>query len=106
MKFGWRPRIKIQDPPIPLYFNYAGFTEPSSSDSLEIYSGCRPRDSYDVHRLFANKAEGYTFKFPNLIQNAIYDYPKSLHDVVNCLPDYQYDTSVRYEGMNEEIYDQ
>jgi len=75
MKFGWRPRIKIQDPPIPLFFNYSGFTEPTAHDCIEVYSGCRPRDSYDVHRLYANKSQSYIFKFPNLIQNAIYDYP-------------------------------
>lgn len=105
MKFGWRPRIKIQDPPIPLFFNYSGFTEPTSNDCIEVYSGCRPRDSYDVHWLYANKGSGYIFKFPNLIQNAIYDYPQSLNEVIGALPDYQYDTSVWYEGMNEEIYD-
>ena len=67
MKFGWRPRIKIQNPPIPLFFNYAAFTENESNDSIEIYSGFRPRDSYEVHRIMANKKDGYSFKFPNLI---------------------------------------
>jgi len=105
MKFGWWPKLNISDPPIPLYFNYAAYTEKNVIDSIEIYSGIRPRDSYEFHRILANKADTYTFKFPNLIQHAIYDYPKSLSEVIDTLPDFQYDTSVRYEGMNEDVFD-
>lgn len=53
----------------------------------------------------ANKQDSYSFKFPNLIQHATFDYPKPLSEVIEILPDYQYDTSIRYEGMNEEVFD-
>lgn len=88
MKFGWRPKLNVADPPIPLYFNYAGYSETMNEEAKEIFSGMRPRDSYDVHWVMANRPDTYTFKFPNLMQFATYDYPPPLQEIIESLPEY------------------
>ena len=68
MKFGWRPKVSVSTPPIPLYFDFLEhpYEEFKHEDQI-VYNGFRPKTSFKLHEEFANKKNNnsYTFSFPS-----------------------------------------
>jgi hypothetical protein len=58
MKFGWRPKHEVSGAPIPLYYDYEPFEIPinpiTNEEYTPLYLGARPKNSLEVHKLFAN----------------------------------------------------
>lgn len=67
--YRWKPSINITGAPIPLYFDYEWFdipVNPLTGEEYDIsYYGHRFKDSLEMHKAYANKAnDSYKFKFP------------------------------------------
>ena len=53
----WRPNLSMANPPIPLYFDFIEHPLDNYSNSEPvIFLGFRPKDSYEMHHAYANKA--------------------------------------------------
>ena len=82
MKFGWKPEIRVSNPPIPLFFDFTehnmdiyNFQENLEESDALVYVGSRPINSYKMHKAFANNnlnngATSYRFNFPKHYEGA------------------------------------
>jgi len=56
MKFGWKPEVRIDVPPVPLYFDFMRHPyEEFKPDETLVYHGFRPQTSFQLHEEFSNK---------------------------------------------------
>lgn len=57
MKFGWKPEIRVSNPPIPLFFDFTehnmevyNFQENLEESDALVFQGNRPINSYKMHK--------------------------------------------------------